>query len=324
MILPALAEGVLRYPGPSDSRNRRRRGLVAALLCLPLLVGLHLAPAPALAQSPGVTLSGPVASEGHGTAPPEEGGTNVYHYCAVLNAAPSHDVVVTATPSPAIVTVDAALTFTPLNWSDKQCFSVRAASSADNANDEPDRAVTLSHSSSSSDSSYDGIGIGDYTAVKLRDDDPTILRLERTDSGPIYEKAGLDNKAEYTITLGRPLVAGEVVVVAHGIGPSLPPSLPGAHKSDRTITLKNGPTVSAPFRLPSGAGVLGMRVTGMMDMWIVFYGAGAQTATLEVTAVEDTLAEGSEIIDPKSCSWFEGRSRKSLVGWGHERIETGP
>ena len=78
-----------------------------AWLALPLLFGL--APAPAAAQSPGVTLSGPVAAEGHGTAPPLEGGTNVYNYCAVLNAAPSADVIVTATPSPAIVTVDAAL-----------------------------------------------------------------------------------------------------------------------------------------------------------------------------------------------------------------------
>ena len=87
----------------------------------------------------------PVSTEGHGIAPPEEGGTNVYNYCAVLDAAPSQDVVVTATPSPAIVMVDAALTFTPSNWSDKQCFSVRAASSADNADDEPDRAVTMTH-----------------------------------------------------------------------------------------------------------------------------------------------------------------------------------
>ena len=27
---------------------------------------------------------------------------------------------------------------------------------------------------------------------------------------------------------------------------------------------------------------------------------------------------------PKTRSWFQGRPQKSLVGWGHERIETGP
>ncbi len=105
------------------------------------------------AQTPGVTISSPVAAEGHSTAQPVEGSSDKYNYCARLNAAPSDDVVITATPSPPIVDID-PITFTPGNWSEKQCFDVTPAASADNDIDEPDRAVNISHKVTSSDPNY--------------------------------------------------------------------------------------------------------------------------------------------------------------------------
>ena len=271
-----------RWPGrlsspPEPSRpafRAVRRSLASALLLLPLLAGLQ--PAPAHAQSPGVTLSGPVSSEGHGTVPPEEGGANVYNYCAVLGAAPSHDVVVTATPSPAIVTVDAALTFTPSNWSDRQCFSVRAAGSADNAQDEPDRAVTMTHAAASTDASYNNIAIADYTGVSLRDDDATVVSLTRIDTGNIAEGVSGDN-ARFTVSLDRALVAGETVIAPLDFSPWAAPGAPGLQPSDFAVTVA------------SGAGV---RLAGpIQDCWVVFE---AQVATLELAAVRDDVADDGE------------------------------
>ena len=277
MLFCGLLRAFFTFTVMSSSGRVARRGLVAALL-LPLLAGLQLEPAHA--QSPGVTLSGPVSAEGHGIAPPEEGGTNVYNYCVVLDAAPSQDVVVTATPSPAIVTVDAALTFTPSNWSDKQCFTVRAASSADNADDEPDRAVTMTHAAASTDAGYNGIAIADYTGVSLRDDDATVVSLARIGSGSIAEGV-VGDKARFTVSLGRALAAGETVIAPLDFSPWAAPGQPGLQPSDFVVTLA------------SGAGV---RLAGpIQDCWVVFE-AGAQVATLELAAVRDGIADDGERI----------------------------
>ncbi|MDE0704438.1 MAG: hypothetical protein OXH59_12005 [Rhodospirillaceae bacterium] len=271
-----------RFPSSRPDLSRfggaLRRGLASALLLLPLLAGLPLAPAHA--QSAGVTLSGPVGAEGHGTAPPEEGGTNVYNYCAVLDAAPSHDVVVTAVPSPASVTVDAALTFTPSNWADKQCFSVRAAGSANNATDEADRAVTMTHAAASSDAGYNAIAIADWTGVSLRDDDATVVSLKRLDSGAIAEGVSDDN-ARFTVSLGRTLATGETVIAPLDFSTWAAAGQPGLQPSDFTVTVASG---------------TGVRLAGpIQDCWVVF-GPGAQTATLSLAAVRDDIADDGEAL----------------------------
>ena len=256
------------------------RGTIAILL-----LGGWLVPTQSHAQTPGVTISSPVAAEGHRTAQPVEGSSTSYNYCAHLNAAPSDDVVITATPSPPIVDID-PITFTPGNWSEKQCFDVFPAASADNGIDEPDRVVNISHKVTSSDPEYGNSPSGGQYVVKLRDDDKTLVYVKPADPGPIgpITEGNPDEKIEFVVSLGRPLVAGEVAVAILGIGPWVIGALgEGLKTDDYTMALKS---------------CQGCRLQDANQPYsfVIFSGAGAQSATLEITANDDVISEGTEKI----------------------------
>ena len=272
-----------------------------------LLLGAWFVPMQSHAQTPGVEISGPVAAEGHNTAQPVEGASANYHYCARLNAAPSDDVVITATPNPSIVDID-PITFTPGNWSEKQCFNVTPAASADNDIDEPDRLVTISHTVTSSDSNYgNSLNVGQH-GVKLRDDDKTLVYVKPANPGPPgpITEGSSDETFEFVVSLGRPLVAGESAVAILGVGPWVLGALgEGLKTEDYTMALKS---------------CQGCRLQDADQPYsfVIFSGAGAQSATLEITANDDVLSEGTEKISVGSgLQWqYDSLSGPTNVGGG--------
>ncbi len=272
-----------------------------------LLLGAWLVPMQSHAQTPGVTISSPVAAEGHSTAQPVEGSSDKYNYCARLNAAPSDDVVITATPSPPIVDID-PITFTPGNWSEKQCFNVTPAASADNDIDEPDRVVNISHKVTSSDSNYGNSPSGGQYVVKLRDDDKTLVYVKPANPGPLgpITEGNSDEKIEFVVSLGRPLVAGEIAVAILGIGPWVLGALgEGLKTDDYTMALKSCQGCH-------------LQDADQPYSFVIFSGAGAQSATLEITANDDVISEGAEKISVGSgLQWqYDNLSSRTNVGGG--------
>ncbi|MXX66095.1 MAG: hypothetical protein F4Z40_03580, partial [Chloroflexi bacterium] len=122
-----------------------------------------------------------------------------------------------------------------------------------------------------------GIAAGAAASVTatITDDDPTIVSLARADSGAVTESGS--DKAEFTVTLGRALVAGERVDVP------LVFSGAGIEASDFTLAKKSGASLNM--------GVL-LRRPGRRNPTISFEGSGAQTATLEIGAQVDHFDEG--------------------------------
>ena len=111
---------------------------------------------------------------------------------------------------------------------------------------------------------------GDTASVDVNDDDATSVTLGRTGSDGIAEDGGA---VDVTVTLGRALVAGESVTV--------PLTVSGATVATHyTLALKDGggTGVSLDTAAPHGA----------QNPAVTLAGAGAQTATLTLTAVANT------------------------------------
>ena len=107
------------------------------------------------------------------------------------------------------------------------------------------------------------------------DDDPTVVSLARTGPGALAEGA----KTELTVTLGRALLAGEVV------GVPLEVSGAGVTTADWTLALKAG---------AANTGVTLSHETTATPR-VRFEGAGARTAVLELTAVEDGVDDAETL-----------------------------
>lgn len=79
--------------------------------------------------------------------------------------------------------------------------------------DEPDGTVTMTvivHDTATPGGASDYIiGEPSSVTVTVRDDDPTVVSLARTGTGAVTE----GDKVEFTVTLGRALVAGEIIDV---------------------------------------------------------------------------------------------------------------
>ncbi len=118
------------------------------------------------------------------------------------------------------------------------------------------------------------------TSVTITDNDPTVVSLVRVDSGAIVEDSSAsaaDRSVEFTVSLGRALVAGEQIDVPLVLSGS------GVVADDYSLALKTGGSLNAGVTL-SKAATLAPTVT--------FAGAAAQTATLVLTAVDDSVDEG--------------------------------
>ncbi len=110
--------------------------------------------------------------------------------------------------------------------------------------------------------------------ITIRDNDPTVVTLARVGSGAVTE----GGRVEFTVTLGRALVAGETIDVPLSISGT------GVTTGDWSLGAKSG---------AANTGV-GLRDVGTATPKVRFSGAGAQTATLELTPTNEGTTEGAE------------------------------
>ena len=142
--------------------------------------------------------------------------------------------------------------------------------SVDDTVDEPDGSITVTVNGGTG---Y-VVGSPSSATVTVRDDDPTIVRLTGVDGTTVSEGATV----ELNVTLGRALVAGETIDVPLAIGGT------NVTTGDWSLAKKSGAT---------NTGVT-LRDTGTSTPKVRFEGAGAQTATLELTATADATAESAD------------------------------
>ena len=149
-----------------------------------------------------------------------------------------------------------------------------------------------------------GLGISpDTLNVTIGDDDATVVRLARVGSGAIYE-AG---KAEFTVTLGRALVAGEIIDVPLAVSGN------GITTGDWSLAKKPGAGNTGVTLHDAGTATPRLRLAG----------AGARVATLELMATVDGVTEsGGETLtfalgpDGSGSNGFDRGSLGTNVGGG--------
>ena len=160
--------------------------------------------------------------------------------------------------------------------------------------DEPDGSLTVTVDSGTG---Y-AVGSPSSATIAVRDNDPTIVSLARVGSGAVTE----GDKVEFTVTLGRALVAGETIDVPLAIGGT------NVTTGDWSLAKKSSAT---------NTGVT-LRDTGTATPKVRFSGASAQTATLELTATADGTAESTETFEIAlgANSAFDASSLATNVGGG--------
>ena len=140
--------------------------------------------------------------------------------------------------------------------------------------DEPDETVVLTLDTSRLP---EGVAAGAITVntLTIHDADPTVVSLARTGTGAVTEGATV----EFTVSLGRALVAGEVVDVPLAVSGT------GVTPADWSLALKAGAGLNTGVAL-SRADTATPRLR--------FAGEGAGTATLKLVPVDDGVDEGGE------------------------------
>ena len=137
----------------------------------------------------------------------------------------------------------------------------------------------------------------------IRDDDPTIVSLARTGrTGAVSE----GETVEFTVILGRSLIAGEIIDVPLVIAGT------GVTNADWNLTAKTGTGLNTGVTL-SG--------TDTATPQVRFSGAGADTATLVLTPVVDGITDTDEFIvalgpDGDVTNGFDQTSLGTNVGGG--------
>ncbi|GAF94379.1 unnamed protein product, partial [marine sediment metagenome] len=142
-------------------------------------------------DSAGITIT-----ETLGSTDLDETGPTQDSYTVKLTGQPTGNVVVTVTSIDTVkgVTVDmASLTFTDTTWNISQTVTVTAV---DDPNVEGAHSSIISHSASSSDTNFNGIGISDVTA-NITDNDTAGI-IVSTISGDTTEAGGT---ATFTVVL---------------------------------------------------------------------------------------------------------------------------
>ena len=143
------------------------------------------------------------------------------------------------------------------------------------------------------------LGSRTTATITIVDDDPTVVTLSRVGSGAVSE----GGTVEFTVTLGRALVAGEIIDVPLSIGGT------GVTTSDWSLAAKSGSSLNTGVTL-SG--------TSTATPTVRFSGAGARTATLVLTPADDGGSEGTETytIALGSNAAFDAGSLGTNVGGG--------
>ena len=170
----------------------------------------------------------------------------------------------------------------------------------DDSVDEPDGSVTCALRTGTG---YN-LGATSSDTITIVDDDPTVVSLARVGTGPVTE----GGTAEFTVTLGRALVAGETVDVPLSVSGT------GVTTADWSLATKTGDGLNTGVTL-SG--------TTTATPQVRFSGAGAQTATLVLTAAADGVTEaGGETItvelgpDGTGTNGFDRTALSTNVGGG--------
>ena len=207
----------------------------------------------------------------------ETGSGNTDTYTVVLATRPTHEVTITPTSdTPAAATVSpATLTFTTSNWNTAQPVTVTGVN---DSTDNPGggREVSISHAASSTDTKYT-IASGGSVEVMVGDDDPTTVTLSST-AGNMEE----GQTKEFTITLGRGLVDGEILTVPFTFAGT------ATRGTDYTMT---------------GTSATGVQYNNLDrgNARVVFNGptsgATATRATITLRATADSTAESTETVE---------------------------
>ena len=160
--------------------------------------------------------------------------------------------------------------------------------------DEPDGSITVTVDSGAGYT----VGSPSSATIAVRDDDPTVVTLARTGAGAVTE----GDAVELTVTLSRALVAGETIDAPLAIGGT------DVTTGDWSLAPKSGATNTGVTLQDASATTPKVR----------FEGAGAQTATLELTATADGTAESAETftIALGADSAFDDSNLGTNVGGG--------
>ena len=172
--------------------------------------------------------------------------------------------------------------------------------SANNSVDEPDEVITMTISNDPNAPPPTGVAqINDSDTITIRDDDPTVVTLSRVGSDGVTE----GGTVEFTVSLGRALVAGETIDVPLDIGGTR------VTTSDWSLATESGTGLNTGVTL-SG--------TNTATPTVRFSGAGAETATLVLTAMNDGAMEGTETftIALGNNAAFDATSLGTNVGGG--------
>ena len=162
----------------------------------------------------------------------------------------------------------------PANSTSSATFNIFVPSTNNNAIDEPDEVVTVAFMDDPDNARPAGVvEINVSDTVTIRDDDPTLVTLSRVGTGAVLEGEAI----EFTVTLGRDLIAGEVIDVPLSIGGT------GVTPADWSLARKSGAALNRGVTLRDG---------GTATPKVRFSGAGAQTATLQLTPADDN--DGAE------------------------------
>ena len=143
----------------------------------------------------------------------------------------------------------------------------------------------------------------DSVVYTIRDDDPTLVSLSRVGTGAVSEGEAI----EFMVSLGRALIAGEVIDVPLSISGT------GVTTADWSLATKSGATLNRGVTLRDG---------GTATPKVRFSGAGAQTATLQLTPADDSDAAETYTValgPDTGANGFDTSSFGTNVGGGARR-----
>ena len=174
-----------------------------------------------------------------------------------------------------------------------------------NANDEPNKSFTWIVSKSDIGDTRYNLGSRTTATVIIQDDDPTTVTLARIGgTGGIEE----GETVEFTVTLGRALIAGEIIDVP------LIVSGTGITTADWSLAAKTDDALNTGISLVNETTAAPV---------VRFSDAKADTATLILSAVADNTPEGGpEMLtlalgpNNKTANGFDLESRMTNVGGG--------
>ena len=169
--------------------------------------------------------------------------------------------------------------------------------------DTADKMFTIAMTSITSGAGNLAFGSRTTATIIIRDNDPTVVSLARTGStGAVSE----GETVEFTVTLGRSLIAGEIIDVPLSIGGT------GVTTTDWSLAPKTGTSLNTGVTL-SG--------TDTATPQVRFSDAGADTATLVLTTVMDAITDTETFTialgpDGDVANGFDQTSLSTNVGGG--------